>query len=406
MSADREAESAAVGPYRLLELLQTLPYASVHRAVRDGIDRPVLLWLFREPYASAAGFAEALEQLAGDPRTRAVPGLLTVEEVGTVPETEPLAFVVTRDAPGGFLVPALEARRAPGVFATATALGATLDAAHALGLVHGDVQPSTVVLEAEGRPALVGLAIRTVVVRVSSDADRSASAAAFRPPERPGESEPDAAADRYGLAALVFYLLCGHSPTEGDELLPPSRWRSGVPPRVDEVVMRALSRNPADRFASASLFTAALTGSPLTVPVPASPVAAPPPPVAAAEVHAEVAVTPTPVGRRDPGAITPRPPAAAPYAAPAPPAPPPPTAAALPAAALPAAAAHSHPSREGLTPTPLGSAPAAPADPARDQERRGRSVWLAVGIALVVGVVAAAAAVIYLLGHGAAHGVR
>jgi len=392
MSADGGAAGDRVGPYRITEPLQVFPYATVHRAQRESDDRTVLLWRFQDPYATAAGFVEALEQLAGDSRTRSVPGLVTVEEVGTVQETEPLAFVVTGDAPGGFLVPALEERRAPGVFATAIALGAILDATHQLGLVHGDVQPRTVVLDASGRPALIGLAIRTVVARVSPDADRSPSAAAFRPPERPLDTEADAAADRYGLAALVFYLLCGHSPTEGDELVPPSRWRAGVPARVDEVVMRALSRRPADRFPTASLFTAALTGS--AVPAPAPAPAAPGPGGDAAVLVEEsegrgaaVGAPPT-VPRVDSGSVLPRAPApppttAVPIAPPPPSAPPPP-----------------RPSAAVGVPSPFGD----PSEPAG--ERRGRSIWLAVGIALVVGVVAAAAAVIYLLAHGVPHGVR
>jgi len=384
--ADPGSDGETVGPFRLGAPLQSFPYASIHRAVRKGQERPLLLWRFRNPYATAAGFVEALEQLAGDPRTRTVPGLVTVEEVGTVQEAEPLAFVVAGDAPGGFLVPALEARRAPGVFATAAALGSTLDAAHALGLVHGDVQPSTVVLDASGRPALVGLAIRTVVARVTPDADWMPSAAAFRPPERPVDSEADPAADRYGLAALVFYLLCGHSPTDGGELVPPSRWRSGVPARVDEVVLRALSRSPADRFPTASLFIAALTGSPAQL----APGAPPPPGALApsAEPVREVAVA-------DSGSVLPRMPppeprpvvaaASVPFVRPDPaPAPPP--------------ALTAEPARPGVTaPNPRGDLPVE-AQPEAD--RRGRSTWLGVGVALVVGIIAAAAAVIYLLSHG------
>ncbi len=385
MSDEPVADGGTVGAYRLTETLQTFPYATVHRAVHGPDERTVLLWRFRDPYATAAGFVEALEQLAGDPRTQSVPGLVTVQEVGTTQEGDPLAYLVSGDVPGGFLVPALELRRAPGVFATAAALGATLDAAHALGLVHGDVQPATVVLDETGRPALVGLAVRTVVARVTPDADWIPAAAGFRPPERSGESEADAAADRYGLAALVYYLLCGHTP-DGHEPVAPSHWRPGVPARVDAVVLRALSRNPAERFPSAGLFTAALTGGPPPTATPmvapaATPTAAPAPPVP---------VDPAPGRQREESprlGSQPASPQPADSPAPTPPVPVEPAAPAVPAAIDP----------------PAALAAAGPAtEAAGEAERRGRSIWVGVGIALVVGLIAAAAAVVYLL-HGTPH---
>ncbi|MGP8248634.1 MAG: hypothetical protein ACLQNU_01655 [Candidatus Dormibacteria bacterium] len=145
-----ELTGAAIGRYRVGGRLQVLPYASIHRASVLADGRPVLVWTFREPYATAAGFLEALQTLAGDRRAIRVPGLLQVLEIGIQELRSPLVYLVTEDAVDGFLVSRLQAGRAPGVFAIAGPLARTVDQLHAVGMIHGDIQPATVALAAKG----------------------------------------------------------------------------------------------------------------------------------------------------------------------------------------------------------------------------------------------------------------
>lgn len=256
-----ELTGAAIGRYRVGGRLQVLPYASIHRGTVLGDGRPVLVWTFREPYATAAGFLEALQQLAGDRRAAQVPGLLPVLEIGVQDLRAPLVYLVTADAGGGFLVSLLQAGRAPGVFAITGPLARTVDQLHALGMVHGDVQPATVALAGRG-PVLAGHAIRTVVSRVTPEAAWVDVTRSFRPPEAPSSAEPVRASDLWGLGALVYYLLVGRPPATDGPLEPPSRLRPNLPGRVDGAVMRALAPDPYQRFASGAEFYAALRGQP------------------------------------------------------------------------------------------------------------------------------------------------
>jgi serine/threonine protein kinase len=256
-----ELTGAAIGRYRVGGRLQVLPYASIHRASVLADGRPVLVWTFREPYATAAGFLEALQTLAGDRRAIRVPGLLQVLEIGIQELRSPLVYLVTEDAVDGFLVSRLQAGRAPGVFAIAGPLARTVDQLHAVGMIHGDIQPATVALAAKG-PVLGGHAIRTVVSRVTPAAAWLDITRAFRPPEAPNSAEPILAGDLWGLAALVYYLLVGRPPAPDGRLEAPSELRPQIPTRVDRAVIRALSQNPRERFASASEFFAALRGVP------------------------------------------------------------------------------------------------------------------------------------------------
>ncbi|HUY57340.1 MAG TPA: hypothetical protein VMV12_05890 [Candidatus Micrarchaeaceae archaeon] len=256
-----ELTGAAIGRYRVGGRLQVLPYASIHRGTVLADGSPVLVWTFQEPYATAAGFVEALQLLAGDRRAAEIPGLLQVLEIGVQELRTPLVYLVTEDAASGFLVSLLQAGRAPGVFAITGRLARTVDQMHAMGMVHGDIQPATVAIGSAG-PVLAGQSIRTVVSRVTPAASWVGITRAFRPPEAPTSSEPIRASDLWGLGALVYYLLVGRPPATDGPPDPPSELRPQLPMRVDRAVLRALAADPAERFATASAFFAALRGSP------------------------------------------------------------------------------------------------------------------------------------------------
>ncbi len=238
-----------VGRYRLRGRLQLLPYASVHQGECLDGGGSALLWVFGEPYSGALGFQEALQRLAGDPRAGGLSGVAQTLEIGGQEVPTPLTFLVNEDVPGGFLVSLLQQGRAPGVLATVSTLAQTLDEVHRRGLVHGDVQPATVAAGQGGAAVLVGMGIRTVVTRVNPHAAWLDATRGFRPPE--GRTDPSPAADRYGLAALTYYLLVGKAPAPEGGVEPPSRIRAQLPPAVDEVLLQALARDPAVRHRSA-----------------------------------------------------------------------------------------------------------------------------------------------------------
>jgi serine/threonine-protein kinase len=82
------------------------------------------------------------------------------------------------------------------------------------------------------------------------------------PEQSLGDSEPDARSDVYSLGAVAYFLLTGVPPFEGDrtikiilahahqEVVPPSRLRSEIPADLEQVILRAMAKNPADRFQS------------------------------------------------------------------------------------------------------------------------------------------------------------
>jgi serine/threonine-protein kinase len=167
-------------------------------------------------------------------------------------------------------------------------IGAALEAAHAAGMVHGDVKPNNVFVRTSpsGRPlaaisdfgqsVLIGTGAAILSRAGTTDAfdDRSDWAArqlVFAAPEQlDGIFVP--ASDQYQLAALAYLLLTGTPPIvagsntmihmikESSARLP-SLVNTGLPATVDAALLRALAKDPGGRFPSLALFVEALRNS-------------------------------------------------------------------------------------------------------------------------------------------------
>jgi serine/threonine protein kinase len=126
--------------------------------------------------------------------------------------------LVLDHAAGGSLA-ALLARRGcltPGeVVSIGAALGQGLAAAHARGLVHGDVSPANVLFRADGMPLLSDLGVARVAGERLADADGTAE---YVDPAVVRGGEPDAAADVWALAAVCHHMLAGAPPHEGESI--------------------------------------------------------------------------------------------------------------------------------------------------------------------------------------------
>ena len=156
-----------------------------------------------------------------------------------------------------------------------------LDALHEAGIVHGDVKPSNVLVHREDHAYLVDFG----VARRSAFADPTTGellggTPAFAAPET-ARGLPDPASDQYSLGCVTFELLTGLRPFgTGDPQVLESRHANSPRPRVsdvtpelasfDDVVARAMARDPAERYPSGAAFARALAGAERAVQEPAT----------------------------------------------------------------------------------------------------------------------------------------
>jgi serine/threonine-protein kinase len=141
--------------------------------------------------------------------------------------------------------------------------------------VHPDTKPETFRLQdgrALGADFGTALAASSAGTRMTEPGMSRGTPAYMSPEQAMGERTLDARTDVYALGVVTYEMLVGDPPFLGgtaqaivakvmtEKPVPPSRARDTIPEHVDEAVLTALSKLPADRFATAAEFAAALAG--------------------------------------------------------------------------------------------------------------------------------------------------
>jgi tetratricopeptide (TPR) repeat protein len=159
----------------------------------------------------------------------------------------------------------------PEVLSIVTGIGSALDYAHGQGVVHRDVKPANILLSTQGGPALTGFGIAAIVgSTLHTLGDGPTGTPAYTSPEL-GRGDPvDGRADLYSLGVVLFELCTIQLPFVADSAsgmivrhlteppLSPCKANPALSPAVEQVVLRALSKSPEDRFQSAAEMTRAL----------------------------------------------------------------------------------------------------------------------------------------------------
>ncbi len=188
------------------------------------------------------------------------------------------AFIVMEHFAGGTVADRLRAARDAGErIPRETALrwlreAATgLDVAHAAGIVHRDVKPANLLLDAQDRLAVgdFGIARLADDTQMTMTGQVLGTAAYISPEQALGQPATDAS-DRYALAVVAYELLTGSRPFAGGPPSAQARQHAeaqparaseaapGLPPAVDDVLARGLAKDPARRPRSATELVAAL----------------------------------------------------------------------------------------------------------------------------------------------------
>ena len=157
------------------------------------------------------------------------------------------------------------------LLAVGTQVADALQAAHSAGLVHRDVKPANILLSADGRVLVTDFGI----AKAASDTDLTQAGslvgtAKYLAPEQVEGGPIDGRADIYALGVVLYEALTGQPPFVADtdastalarlhrDPVPPRRIRSDIPVSVEAVVMRAMARDPDDRFGDATAMRRAL----------------------------------------------------------------------------------------------------------------------------------------------------
>jgi len=190
-------------------------------------------------------------------------------------QRESFAVIVMPYMPGGSVATLLRNGATPSlsrVNEIVDAVAASLDCAHAHGMVHLGLTPENILFDARERPIVSDFGISNIVLSTDGvHGTRSARAGAYAAPEQRRKQKVDGRADQFALAAIAYELLTGHRRVEKEtvqgigtiepiEVLPDVPLRSGLPLYVNAALRRALGAGAANRFASVADFADALAG--------------------------------------------------------------------------------------------------------------------------------------------------
>jgi hypothetical protein len=240
--------------------------------VYEALDRergqPVALKLLQPPRATRHLLRERLRRDLQRLRLIEHPGIVRLEEVFDAGENLVVAMELVAGRDLESHVQSAGPLPAERVRELGLALADALGAAHRGGLLHRDVKPRNVLLDAEGRARLGDFGCARVEGQsVLAEVDEPVADPTYLAPELASGRTADARADLYALGLTLYFALVGRGPqTDGPQRLPPPRpggyhpreRRPDVPPWLDTVVARATSAEPSDRFETAERLLGAL----------------------------------------------------------------------------------------------------------------------------------------------------
>ena len=252
-----------LGQYRVLERIGEGGMATVYKGYQPSLNRYVAVKVLPPIHAKQPGFSERFRREAEAVANLNHPNILPVFDFG---QEEGYSFIAMRFVDGARTL--REVIETPLSLAQVADLigqiASALDHAHGQGVIHRDVKPSNVLMD--GDWALLtdfGLAKMTEASMKLTGSGVGIGTPAYMSPEQGQGLEIDHRTDIYSLGIILFEMLTGQIPHDAEtplaivlkritEPLPlPCAINPDIPESVERVVLKALAREPGDRFASA-----------------------------------------------------------------------------------------------------------------------------------------------------------
>src|SRR5436190_7971915 len=260
------------GRYRLTAPLGEGGMSTLWRAVDQQLDREVAVKILRPQYSADPGFAARFRQEARAVASLAHPNIVSVYDYGTDPDGA-TQFIVMQLVEGRDLAAILRQRgriSTDDAVQVAIAVASALEAAHRRGIVHRDVKPGNILITEDGDVKVTDFGIARAVSEASMTVTGTTLGSVhYFSPEQARGDEVTGQSDVYALGIVLYEMLTGSRPFEGDSAAgvalkrltedpAPPETHGPVPPGLSAIVMRALEREPANRYPDAGAFAEAL----------------------------------------------------------------------------------------------------------------------------------------------------
>jgi serine/threonine-protein kinase len=251
------------GRYRIVRKLGSGGMADVYLAEDQELGRRVAIKILDGRHANDDQFIERFRREAKNAAALNHPNIVSIYDRG---EAEDTYYIAMEYLDGRTLKELIVGHgQAPVRVAVeyARQILSALRFAHRHGIVHRDIKPHNVLVDREGRVKVTDFGIARAGTSQMTETGSIVGTAQYLSPEQARGGEVDQRSDLYSLGVVLYELLTGKTPFEGDTPVEiamkhlsatpqtPSELRSDIPPELDMVILRALAKDPDDRYQSA-----------------------------------------------------------------------------------------------------------------------------------------------------------
>jgi serine/threonine-protein kinase len=262
--------------YRVISRIGTGGMADVFLAEDLQLGRQIALKILHRRFAEDTEFVERFRREASSAAGLSHPNIVSVFDRG---EWDGTYYIAMEYLPGRSLKTIV---REQGAMTPAAAIDTVIEIlraarfAHQHGVIHRDLKPHNVIVDEEGRVRVTDFGIARAGASDMTQTGSIMGTAQYLSPEQAQGHAVSAGSDIYAVGIVLYELLTGRLPFDGETAVtialkqvaepatPPSRLNPAVSPALDAVVLRALAKNPAQRFADADEFIAALEAARLS----------------------------------------------------------------------------------------------------------------------------------------------